>query len=186
MSNSVRPQRWQPTRLPHGILQARTLKWVAISFSNAWKWKVKVKLLSRVRLLSTPWTTAYQAPPSMGFARQEYWSGVINSFYSSCWVTSWEFYGRIVNSLVAAAPAFWSSCLCSSAAMLWGSTSSPLRGPCGEDQQPGLSPSPTALNCSRSWSSSPGHASPLYGGEMSCPHWVLPDCGLVCKWLPLF
>ena len=59
-----------------GILQARTLEWVAISFSNAWKWKVKVKLLSRVRLLATPWTTAYQAPPSMGFARQEYWSGV--------------------------------------------------------------------------------------------------------------
>ena len=55
-----------------GILQARTLEWVAISFSNAWKWKVKVKLFSRVRLLATPWTAAYQAPPSMGFARQEY------------------------------------------------------------------------------------------------------------------
>ena len=59
-----------------GILQARTLEWVAISFSNAWKWKVKVKLLSRVRLFVTPWTAAYQAPPSMGFSRQEYWSGV--------------------------------------------------------------------------------------------------------------
>ena len=59
-----------------GILQARTLEWVAISFSNAWKWKVKVKLLSHVRLLATPWTAAYQAPPSMGFSRQEYWSGV--------------------------------------------------------------------------------------------------------------
>ena len=59
-----------------GILQARTLEWVAISFSNAWQWKVKVKSLSRVRLLVTPWTTAYQAPPSMGFSRQEYWSGV--------------------------------------------------------------------------------------------------------------
>ena len=59
-----------------GVLQARTLKWVAISFSNAWKWKVKVKSLSRVRLLVTPWTAAYQAPPSMGFYRQEYWSGV--------------------------------------------------------------------------------------------------------------
>ena len=58
-----------------GILQARTLEWVAISFS-AWKWKVKVKSLSRVRLLATPWTAAYQAPPSMGFSRQEYWSGV--------------------------------------------------------------------------------------------------------------
>ena len=59
-----------------GILQARTLKWVAISFSNAWKWKVKGKSLSRVRLFATPWTTAYQAPLSMGFSRQEYWSGV--------------------------------------------------------------------------------------------------------------
>ena len=59
-----------------GILQARTLEWVAISFSNAWKWKVKVKSLSRVWLLATPWTAAHQAPPSMGFSRQEYWSGV--------------------------------------------------------------------------------------------------------------
>ena len=59
-----------------GILQARTLEWIAISFSNAWKWKVKVKSLSRVRFLVTPWTAAYQAPPSMGFSRQEYWSGV--------------------------------------------------------------------------------------------------------------
>ena len=59
-----------------GILQARTLEWVAISFSNAWKWKVKVKLLSRVRLLATSWTAAYQAPPSMGFSRQDYWSRV--------------------------------------------------------------------------------------------------------------
>ena len=59
-----------------GILQARILEWVAISFSNAWKWKLKVKSLSRVWLLATPWTAAYQAPPSMGFSRQEYWSGV--------------------------------------------------------------------------------------------------------------
>ena len=59
-----------------GILQARTLKWVAISFSSAWKWKVKVKSLSCARLLATPWTSAYQAPPSMGFSRQEYWSGL--------------------------------------------------------------------------------------------------------------
>ena len=59
-----------------GILQARTLEWVAISFSNAWKWKVKGKSLSRVWLLATPWTAAYQAPPSMGFSRQKYWSGV--------------------------------------------------------------------------------------------------------------
>ena len=59
-----------------GILQARTLEWVAISFSNARKGKVKVKLLSRIWLLATSWTAAYQAPPSMGFARQEYWSGL--------------------------------------------------------------------------------------------------------------
>ena len=59
-----------------GILQAKTLEWVAISFSNAWKWKVKVKSFSRVWLLVIPWTAAYQAPPSMGFSRQEYWSGV--------------------------------------------------------------------------------------------------------------
>ena len=59
-----------------GTLQARTLEWVAISFSNEWKWKVKVKSLSHVRLFVTPWTAAYQAPPSMGFSRQEYWSGV--------------------------------------------------------------------------------------------------------------
>ena len=63
-----------------GILQERTLEWVAISFSNAWewsekwKWKVKVKSLSRVQLFTTPWTAAHQAPPSMGFSRQEYWS----------------------------------------------------------------------------------------------------------------
>ena len=59
-----------------GILQATVLEWVAISFSNAWKWKVKVKSLSRVRLLATPWTAAHQAPPSMGCSRQEYWSGL--------------------------------------------------------------------------------------------------------------
>ena len=59
-----------------GILQERTLEWVAISFSNAWKWKVKVKSLSRVRLFATPCTEAYQAPPPMGFSRQEYWTGV--------------------------------------------------------------------------------------------------------------
>ena len=61
-----------------GILQARTLEWVAISFSNAWKWKVKVKSFSRVWLLATPWTAAHQAPLSMGFSRQEYWSGLYN------------------------------------------------------------------------------------------------------------
>ena len=86
-----------------GILQAKTLEWVAISFSSAWKWKVKMKLLSCVQLLATPWTAAQQAPLSMGFSRQEYWSGVPlpsplledqHSFISSylepaqCWGTS--------------------------------------------------------------------------------------------------
>ena len=65
-----------PGFLVPGILQARTLEWVALSFSNAWKWKVKVKSLSHVRPSAIPWTAAYQAPPSMGFSRQEYWSGV--------------------------------------------------------------------------------------------------------------
>ena len=59
-----------------GTLQARILEWIAISFSNAGKWKVKVKSLSRVRPSATPWTAAYQAPLSMGFSRQEDWSGV--------------------------------------------------------------------------------------------------------------
>ena len=76
-----------------GILQARTLEWVAISFSNAWKWKAKGKSLSRIRLLATPWTVAYQALSFIGFSRQEYWSGVplpspnlvIKNVYSSYW-----------------------------------------------------------------------------------------------------
>ena len=66
----------QPSSPIPGILQARTLEWVAISFSNAEKWKVKVESLSRVWLFAIPWTAAYHAPPSMGFSRQEYWSGV--------------------------------------------------------------------------------------------------------------
>ena len=81
-----------------GILQARTLEWVTISFSSAWKWKVKVKSLSHVRLLGTPWTAAYQAPPSMGFSRQEYWSGVplpspvIYYLFNMKWVFVTTFY----------------------------------------------------------------------------------------------
>ena len=72
-----RPRDGSPPGTPvPGTLQARTLEWVAISFSNAWKWKVKEKSLSHARLLATPWSAAYQAPPSMGFARQEYWSGL--------------------------------------------------------------------------------------------------------------
>ena len=147
MSDSVWPQRWQPTRLRcpwdspgkntgvdchfllqcrkvksesevtqscptpcdpidgsppgspiPGILQARTLEWIAISFSIAWKWKVKVKSLSRVQLLATPWTAAYQAPPSMGFSRQEYWSGLplpspwFTASRSEIPVTTWTYY----------------------------------------------------------------------------------------------
>ena len=87
-----------------GILQTRILEWVAISFSNAWKWKVKVKSLSRVRLLATPWTIAYQAPPSMGFSRQVYWSGLplpLENFkhqFTSVWdecncMVLWAFFG---------------------------------------------------------------------------------------------
>ena len=60
----------------HVILQARILQWVAFSFSNAYKWKVKVKSLSPVQLFASPWTAAYQAPLSMWFSRQEYWSGL--------------------------------------------------------------------------------------------------------------
>ena len=68
-----------------GILQARTLEWVAISFSNAWKWKVKGKSLSCVWLFMTPWTEAYQAPLAMGFSRQEYWSGLPLPSPKACW-----------------------------------------------------------------------------------------------------
>ena len=81
-----------------GILQARILEQVAISFFNAWKWKVTVKSLSRARLLVTPWTAPHQAPLSMGFSRQEYWSGVpLPSLYmrpapsnvAMLWTTPW-------------------------------------------------------------------------------------------------
>ena len=80
-----------------GILQARTLEWVAISFSNAWKWKVKVKSLSRVWLLAIPWTAAHQAPPSMGFSRQEYWSGVpVPSPWSKWMLFPFNSYGDVL------------------------------------------------------------------------------------------
>ena len=80
-----------------GTLQARTLEWVAISFSSAWKWKVKVKSLNRVRLLATPWTAAYQSLPSMGFPRQKYWSGVPLGFPNDIrnkkpWQVTCEYY----------------------------------------------------------------------------------------------
>ena len=71
--------------------------WSGLSFSNVWKWKVKVKSLSSVWLLVTPWTAAYQAPPSMGFSRQEYWSGVPlpSPLYTAKKTQSWEFYAQI-------------------------------------------------------------------------------------------
>ena len=75
-----------------GILQARILEWIAISFSNAWKWKVKVKSLSRVWLLATPWTAAYQAPLAMGFSRQEYWNGLpLPSNSKRKFANTWDF-----------------------------------------------------------------------------------------------
>ena len=77
MSDPARPIDGSPPGSPvPGILQERTLEWVAISFSNVWKWKVKVKSLSRVQLFATPGTAAYQAPLSLGFSRQEYWCGL--------------------------------------------------------------------------------------------------------------
>ena len=75
-----------------GIFQARTLEWVAIAFSNAWKWKVKMKSLSCVQLLATPWTAAYQAPLSMGFSRQEDWSGLPLPSPNGAWVKPKESY----------------------------------------------------------------------------------------------
>ena len=74
-----------------GILQARTLEWVVSSFSNAWKWNVKGKSFSCVRLLATPWTAAHQTSPSMGFSGQEYWSGVSLPHHVCRWgySTSW-------------------------------------------------------------------------------------------------
>ena len=78
MSDSAWPHRRQPTRLQHPWESpGKSTEWVAISFSSAGKWKVRVKLLSRVQLFTTPWTADHQAPPSMGFSRQEYWSGLL-------------------------------------------------------------------------------------------------------------
>ena len=77
------------------ILQARILEWVAISFSDACKWKVKVKSLSCVQLLVTPCTTAYKAPPFMGFSRARVleWGAIAFSEYcyqfsSNCSINS--------------------------------------------------------------------------------------------------
>ena len=76
MSNSLRPHGLQPTRLPRPLIsQTTVLEWGATAFSNAWEWRVKVKSLSRARLLATPWTAAHQAPLSLGSPMQEDWSG---------------------------------------------------------------------------------------------------------------
>ena len=77
VSDSVRPHRRQPTRLPHPWDSPGKNTGVGCHFLlQCTKGKVKVKSLSCVRLLATPWTAAFQAPPPMGFSRQEYWSGV--------------------------------------------------------------------------------------------------------------
>ena len=88
-----------------GILQARTPEWVAISFSNAGKRKVKVKSLSHVRLLATQWTAAFQVPPSMGFSRQEYWSGV--PLPSPCYFRLSEFVHLIAECFYAFTRSFY-------------------------------------------------------------------------------
>ena len=88
-----------------GILQARTLGWVAISFSNAWKWKVKGESLSRVRLFATPWTAAYHAPLSMGFSRRgvEYDLILEVTFQERCWLLF------IIGESLNLAPSYWES-----------------------------------------------------------------------------
>jgi len=84
-----------------GILQARTLEWVAISFANAWKWKVKGKSLSRVRLFATPWTAALQAPSSMGFSRHECWSGVPSPSLKESWaLKNWWFWTVVLEKIL--------------------------------------------------------------------------------------
>ena len=84
-----------------GILQERTMEWVAIYFSNAWKWKVKVKWLSRVLLFTTPWTATHQAPPPRGFSRQEYWSGVPLPASLSRFMSRIFFFNMTVNGIVS-------------------------------------------------------------------------------------
>ena len=77
-----------------GILQARTLEWVAISFSNAWKWNVKGKSLSRVRLFATPWTAAYEASLFHGIfkARVLEWGAIAFSDVRCITETFWYSY----------------------------------------------------------------------------------------------
>jgi len=101
-----------------GILQARTLEWVAISFSNAWKWKVQVKALSRVQLLAAPWTSAYQAPPSMGFSRQKYWSGVPLPSPTTTTAYLLLIYSTYVEMTITNSP-LYSSLLCPAYVYMW-------------------------------------------------------------------
>ena len=108
---TLQPHRWQPTRLRHPWdSPGKNTGGVAISFSNAWMWKVKVKSFSHVRLLATPWTAAYQAPLPMGFSWQEYWSGVpspspyycvmtLNSVLFQCKQDIGQFYYLFLESL---------------------------------------------------------------------------------------
>ena len=84
MSDSVQPRRWQPTRLPHPWDSPGKNTGVGCHFLLQCM-KVKVKSLSRIRLLATPWTAAYQAPPSVGFSREQYWSGVPLPSPSEIW-----------------------------------------------------------------------------------------------------
>ena len=91
------PHRWQPTRLLHPWdSPGKNTSVGCRSFSNAWKWKVKVKSLSHVRLLVTPWTAAYQAPPSMGFSRQEYWSGLPLPSLKESWAPKYWCFWTVV------------------------------------------------------------------------------------------
>ena len=103
MSNSVQPHRWEPTRLPHPWDSPGTNTGVGCHFLLQCM-KVKVKSLSRVRLLATPWTAAYQAPPSMGFARQEYWSGL--PLPSLIALTRQNFFGKGMSLLFNERPRF--------------------------------------------------------------------------------
>ena len=95
LPDSVRPHGLQPTKFLRPWDSPGKNTGVGCHFfSNAWKWKVKVKSLSRVWLLATPWTAAYQAPPSMGFSRQEYWSGV--PLPSPTLLIGWLNYGQYI------------------------------------------------------------------------------------------
>ena len=77
VSDSVQPHRWQPTRVPHPWDSPSKNTGVGCHFLlQSMQVKRKVKSFSNVQLFVTPWTVAYQAPPFMGFSRQEYWCGL--------------------------------------------------------------------------------------------------------------